>query len=203
MKAYAIQMSFTVPNSERRLAEQAEQQFESLIARIKLATEHLDLIYTPFYKHENLDPDEITKYRAVLRNYRDQVQENFTNLLESADQGMILMGNFSTDTDVEEMMRSFDASTKELIGQFETFLTIFNNLSNPDFRNNLLASIDSIKKQANQLKQLINDRILEYIDTNILAKNWMSDLAVKYEGKVKQRMPLVVELYKERQQARK
>jgi hypothetical protein len=34
-----------------------------------------------------------------------------------------------------------------------------------------------------------------------LAKNWMSDLSERHNQKVKEKMPLVIELFKERQQA--
>jgi hypothetical protein len=49
----------------------------------------------------------------------------------------------------------------------------------------------------------VNDRILEHIDTNILAKNWESLVNDKYQEKVKNKTPLVVQLYKERQEALK
>jgi transcriptional regulator of heat shock response len=200
-KSYAIQMSFTIPDSERRIAEKAEEQFERLISRLKLVMEHLDFIYLPFYRHENIDPEELSNYRAVLRDYRDEVKKNFEQVLYESDQAMILMGQFASDTATEEMMKSFDDITRELKRQVNIFLTLFTNITSPDFRNYLLASIDSIRKQVNQFKQLINDRILEHIDTNILAKNWMSDLANKYEGQVRQRIPLTVELFQERQRA--
>ena len=100
-------------------------------------------------------------------------------------------------------MGSFVASVRELEKQVNILLSIFSNLNNPEFKDQLIQAIDSVKKQASQLKQLVNDRILEHIDTNILAKNWESLVNDKYQDKVKNKTPLVVQLYEERQEALK
>jgi hypothetical protein len=55
----------------------------------------------------------------------------------------------------------------------------------------------------NQLDKLIRDRILEHIDSNILAKNWAKNISNRFEDSepIEERVPLVVQLFKERQKA--
>lgn len=200
-KAYSVQMSFDVPDAEKRIAEKASESFDELVARLRLASRHLDILYIPFRKHQNYDSEEIMKYRVVLRRYRDQVKENFDEVIQRAYRAILLMGEFSTDTQTVEIMSAFDSQMHDLRKQVNRFLGLFSNIGSADFVNALLISIDLIKKQISQIKQTINDRILEHIDTNILAKNWASTITDEYQNKVYEKMPLVVELFKERQQA--
>lgn len=202
-KAYTVQMNVDVPDAERRTAEKASESFESIIAQIKLALEHLDLIYTPFSKKQNIDADEVAENRAVLKKYSKKTKDIFDKIIESSFKSVSLMSEFSTDSAVEELMGSFVSSVKELEKQVNILISIFSNLSNPEFRNQLLQAIDSVRKQSSQLRQLVNDRVLEHIDTNILAKNWESLVNDKYQDKIKSKTPLIVELYQERQEALK
>jgi hypothetical protein len=76
---------------------------------------------------------------------------------------------------------------------------LFSNINSPDFAPGIVPSIDAIRKQVNQIRQLVTDRILDHIDSNILAKNWASEF--KDAEKVQERVPLVVQLFRERQEA--
>jgi dGTP triphosphohydrolase len=200
-RAYSIQMSFNVPDSERRVSEKAVEHFEDLLSRMKLAVEHLDLIYGPFSEIQQADPEEVVEHRVILRKYRDRIKINFDKIMRKAYRCMILLGEFSTDTTTAEILNTFMQAMKDVEKQVNTLLSIFSNLNSAQFKDYLIATIDAVKKQVNQVKQLVNDRILEHVDTNILAKNWMSDLSERYHHTVQEKMPLVVELFKERQQA--
>jgi flagellar hook-basal body complex protein FliE len=200
-KAYSIQMSFNVPDSERRVAEKAVEHFEDLLSRMKIAVEYLDFIYVPFSEIQQADPEQVVENRVILRKYRDHIKEKFDKIMRKAYRCMLLMGEFNTDSAIAEMMTTFMAAMKDVEKQVNVLLSIFSNLNSAEFKNYLIASIDSVRKQVNQVRQLVNDRILEHIDTNILAKNWMSDLSERYHHTVKEKTPLVVELFKERQQA--
>jgi DNA-binding ferritin-like protein (Dps family) len=92
---------------------------------------------------------------------------------------------------------------KELEKYMDTFISIFTNLNDTNFRQYLIATVDSIKKQKNQIRQLITDRILEHIDSNILAKDWADNLSEKLDKPIQERVPLVVQLFRERQEALK
>lgn len=202
-KAYTVQMNLDVPDSERRVAEKAGETFESLIAELKLLLEELELVYVPFSKKQSLDTDEVVENRATLRKFTTRLRRRFVHVKNKADKAIALMSEFSTDSTVEELMSSFTSNKSELEKQMEYLLSIFSNLNSPDFKDTLLAAIDSVRKQSSQLKQLVNDRILDHIDTNILAKNWESLVNDKFQDKMKSKVPLVVQLYNERQKALK
>lgn len=200
-RAYSVQMSFDIPDSEKRIAEKAKESFIELNGYIKLLNEYLDMIYDPFKNAGTIDPAEVLKNRVLLRKIRDKTEEKFQKITRRADKCMILMREFSSDTDTEDMMNAFTDSLEDVEKQIEIFLSIFSNLDNTDFCPNLIASIDAIKKQGNQVRQLVKDRIVQHIDTNILAKNWTSRVSEKYRDKVHEKLPWIVELFKERQKA--
>lgn len=201
VKAYAVQMSFDVPESEKRVAEKAVESFKELISLIKLANNHLNLIYEPFKNLSSLDIKTLLEYRTTLRGYRDRIKENYDEILQKAHYSAILMSEFANDTAIIEMMNAFLSAQADLETQVNRLLSIFSDLSSNEFKTYLLAGIDAVRKEANQVKQLVNDRILSHIETNILAKNWVSNITDEYQRKVYQKVPLLIELYKERQEA--
>jgi dGTP triphosphohydrolase len=202
-KAYSIQMHFGIPESEKRIAEKAEEYFDLLLTDLQDIKDYLNLIYIPFQKHQNIDMEMITDYRKTFKEYRDQVKLKFQKVVKKAYKCVALMNEFSTDTATEEIMESFVGTIRELDKYIDTFVSIFSNLNSSEFRNHLISTIDSLKKQMNQIEQLIKDRILEHIDSNILAKNWAKNLSDRFEDSepIEERVPLVVQLFKERQKA--
>ena len=202
-KAYSVQMHFGVPESEKRIAEKAEEYFQQLISNLQDIKDYLDLIYIPFQKHQNIDMEMVTEYRKTFREYRDQVRLKFRKIIKMAYKCVALMNEFSSDTATEEIMDSFIGTIRELDKYVDTFVSIFSNLNSSEFRNHLISTIDSLKKQMNQIEQLIKDRVLEHIDSNILAKNWAKNISDRFEGSepIEERVPLVVQLFKERQKA--
>jgi hypothetical protein len=202
-KAYSVQMNFNVPDSEKRVAEKAEEYFEQLLSKMEDVSSYLDLIYTPFSKHQNVDSEMLVEYRRTFRQYRDQVQRKFKGIMKMAYRATALMNEFSMDSATEELMNSFMGSIRELEKYVDTFVSIFSNLGSPEFRNHLISTVDSLKKQLNQIRQLVMDRILDHIDSNILAKDWAKDLSDRYDEPLQERVPLVVQLYRERQLALK
>jgi len=199
--AYGVQMSFDVPDAERRIAEKAEEQFEELSSKLKLAMEHLDYMYIPFKTHNATDSSQLVENQVMFTRFKVRAKRNFDRIRKKAKYCLALMSEFRTDTATEEMMKSFVANIESVERQVNTFLSLFSNLNSPDFRDNVISTIDAIRKTVSQLRQMINDRILDHIDTNILAKNWISEFTGDAENRIKEKTPLLIELYKERQKA--
>jgi dGTP triphosphohydrolase len=202
-RAYSVQMNFQVPDSEKRVAEKAEEYFEQLLAQMQDASDYLDIIYNPFQKRQNVDIEMIVEYRKTFRQYRDQAKRKFSSIIKKSYRAVALMNEFSIDTATEELMDSFIGSVRELEKYIDTFVSIFSNMNSSEFRNHLVSTIDSIKKQLNQIRQLVTDRVLEHIDSNILAKDWAKDLSERFDEPLEERVPLVVQLFRERQKVLK
>lgn len=202
-KAYSIQMSLPVPMSEKNVAKEARAQFDKILSQLSDAAQYLWIIYDPFYTVPNPDMNMVVNYRKTFRQYRDQVRFKFSQISNRADKCVVLMKEFVSDSATEEMMEAFMGMMRELQKYIDIFVSIFSNLNSAEFRNHLISTIDSIKKQMNQIRQLINDRILEHIDNNILAKDWASEISEKSDIVVEEKIPLVLQLFRERQKALK
>jgi hypothetical protein len=198
--AASVQMNYTVPDSEKEIAEKAEEYLEQLLAEFQSFTLYLNLIHIPFKKYSNVDMSMIAEYRQTFRQYRDQVKVKFNKIKKIIYQILTLLNVFSTDTATSEVIDSFAGSIKDLDKYVDTFINIFNSFNNPDFPKYIIATIDSIIKQINQIEQLVNDRILEHIDTNILAKNWIKDFTTDEDKPIEDRVPLVIQLFQERKE---
>jgi dGTP triphosphohydrolase len=199
--AYSVQMNYDVPESEKKIAEMAKQHFEEVIVACEDLADYLLKIYNPFYKLQNPDMKLIQKYSKTFIDYSKEVNNKFEDILTATKESIKSMEEFRADTSTEEMMDSFMGAIRELRKYIDIFMSIFQNLNNQDFRNNLISTIDSTKRQLNQIKQLIMDRILEHIENNILARNWSESISDDQDIKQEEKVPLVVELYRKRQQA--
>ena len=72
-------MSFDVPDSQKRIAEKAQEQFETLLSNLKLNIEYLDFLCTPLKKYDNLNMDVLSDYRETFRQFQEKVKEKYDN----------------------------------------------------------------------------------------------------------------------------
>lgn len=198
--AASVQMNYTVPDSEKEIAEKAEEYLDQLLVEFQAFSLYLNLIYMPFKKYSNVDMSMIVEYRKTFKQYRDQVKIKFNKIKKIIYQILTLLNTFSTDTATSEIIDAFANSIKDLDKYIETFVNIFDDFNNPDFPKYIVSTIDSIIKQINQIEQIVNDRVLDHIDTNILAKNWIKDFTANEDKPIEDRVPLVMQLFQERQE---
>jgi hypothetical protein len=199
--AYAIEMAFEVPDVEKQVATQASERFEAVLNSLNLAKDHLDIMYEPFKRHENISPEAVVEKRGVISRYKQQVKKNYNKVKQCALFSIEKLNYFATDTHILELINSFRDSIQDVEKQVNILLDILDDYESPDFRNNVIAGIEGVKKQSAQVDKLIRDRIIDHIDTNILAKNWMTNTGDELQMKIKNRIPVITQLYNERQEA--
>jgi hypothetical protein len=199
--ANAIEMSFQVPESEKNIANDASERFSAVSNALNLAKDHLDLMYEPFKKAEIISSDALTKKRGVLNRYKSKVKENYNKVKLLSLQAIQLLNYFSTDSHTMEMINAFKDSIQDVEKQVTIFMDILDNYKSPDFKNNVISAIEGVKKQSSQAEKLIKDRIIDHIDANILAKNWVTNTGNELSLKIQDRIPLITELFNERQKA--
>ncbi len=74
-----------------------------------------------------------------------------------------------------------------------------NDFRTQNFRDAILGQIDLIRQNHQELENLVYDRIIDHIDTNILAKDWMKDTSNTFKVDVQEHVPLIQQLFEERQ----
>src|ERR1700677_3735665 len=97
VKAYAVQMSYEVSDTEKKQAEHALLCFESSLKTLQQASDHLNIMKTPFKDNPDMEPDEVMKARAAIRRFRDKAIENFNDFKEVAFKCVNSMQMFASD----------------------------------------------------------------------------------------------------------
>lgn len=198
-KAYAIQMSYDVSDVEKAAAEKAILAFNFSIKKLYLASEHLNIMKTPFKDNPEMDSGEIMKARAAIRRFRDKAIENFNEFKRASFQCVNMMQEFSSDTQSVKLMKSFISSVEDLETSVNDFAELFSDLESKDFAKNVVSSIESIQKQCDELEEIINDRVKYHIQTNILATSWVDTISNEFQMQIEQKTPLILELFDKRQ----
>lgn len=191
-------MSYRVSENEKEQAQKAIRWLNHSLKILDQCDEHLNLIYNPFKKGQEIPADKIFARRATLRLYRDKVVENFNNFKKIAFKSYTIMQTFASDTQVEKLLKSFVTSIEDIETQVNRFVDLFSNLKSDEFTKVVVIAIEHIKKEIAQLKQIVNDRILTHLQTNILARNWVDNVSEELQEKVEKKSPLIMQLVEQR-----
>lgn len=198
MKIYALQMAYEVPSEEKDKANKIVIYLEHLLKISKVCDKHLDLIYFPFKDNPETSPEQIFKARAALRRYRDKSIDNFNTLKRQAFKCFALLQPFSIDTQIVKLSKSFVLAIGDVEKQVNRFVELFDNLEAKEFAQGIVKAVENIKKELAQLEQIVQDRVINHIQTNILARNWVDNVSDELQQKVETKIPLSIEMVNER-----
>lgn len=199
-KSYSVQMSYDVSDTEKHQAEQALWCFKATEKLLMQASDHLNIMGTPFKDNPDMTPDDVMKARAVIRRFRDKAIDFFDEFKKSAFQCVNLMQTFSTDTQTQKLLKSFISSIDELELKVNNFADLFTDLESKDFPKNVVTSIEDIQKQCDDVDEIIDERIKSHIQTNILATSWVDSISNDLQMKIEQKTPLILDLFNSRQE---
>lgn len=192
-------MSYEMTSSEKIQAEKALMHFSEAAKLLLIASNHLNIMKTPFKENMQMESEDLMNVRAYLRRFRDKSVENFNDFKKESFNCIKLMQIFTSDSQTIKLLKSFISSIEELEINVNNFIELFNNLEDKDFAKNAVNGIEMIQNQSDDIKDIINDRIKNHIQSNILAANWVSSLSDELHMKVEKKTPLIVELFNKRQ----
>jgi hypothetical protein len=197
-KSTGIQLSYEVSGDEKKRAEKLIMAIDLAITSLRSCDDHLNIMYTPFKNNPSVSTEEVFKYRAALRRYRDESIKNFNEFKKIAFRCYVLMNKFTPDTQMVKLIKSFTMSVSDIEKQVNIFAGAFDDLEVKDFPILLTKCIDNIKKEVAQLKQILEDRVKPHIQNNILARNWVDTISNTLQEKIEEKIPLTVKLVNER-----
>ena len=198
-KAYAVQMSYEVSDSEKEAAETALLCFNHAQKKLVLAAEHLNIMKTPFKDNPEMDPKELMKARAAIRRFRDKAIDNFNEFKSSSFKCVNSMQPFASDTQTVKLMKSFISSVDDLEIQVNDFTDLFMDLESKEFPKNVVAAIEGIQTQCEEIEEIMDERIKNHIQTNILATSWVDSVSNDLQMQIEQKTPLIMDLFNKRQ----
>jgi hypothetical protein len=199
--ASTIEMSFDIPESEKEEAQTASDQFKKVMSSLDAAKKHLNLMYEPFKDAADIPPDAVYEFRGAIFRYKEQIKENFNKVKATSFLAIMKLNYFATDTHITELINTFRDSIGDVEKQVNVLLNVLDDLKSKDFKDNLVKGIESIRKACFEVEKLIKERILDYIDSNILAKDWMTNTGDELQTEIKVRIPYITQLFEERQKA--
>jgi hypothetical protein len=198
-KAYAVQMTYDVSDEEKNQAEKALLFFVHTDKILTMASDHLNIMKTPFKDSPEMSPNEVMKARAAIRRFRDKVVDNFNDFKRSAFNCVNIMQIFSTDTQTLKLMKSFISSIDELEVKVNRFVDIFSDLESKSFAQDVVKLIENIQAQCDDIHEIIDDRIKTHIQTNILATSWVDNVSTDLQMQIERKTPLIIDLFNKRQ----
>lgn len=193
-------MSYEVSDVEKSQAERAILVFSHTQKLLKAASDHLKIMLTPFKDHPDIDSEQIKKFRAAIRRFRDKAIENFNQFKISAFKCITLMQTFSSDTQTVKILKSFISTIEDIEKQVNEFSDLFNDLDSKGFVADVIKIMESIQTECDELDDIINERIKNHLQTNILGKNWIDSVGDELEMRVEKETPLMLDLFNERQE---
>lgn len=193
--AKSVQMSFNITDSEREQAEKATICFKHAVKLLKKASEHLNIMKTSFKDNPEIPSEDIMKTRAAIRRYRDQCVENFNEFKNMAFRCVSVMQIFGSDTQIIKLMKSFINSVDELEDHVNKFVDLFNDLQSKEFTKKIVTSIEDIQKKCDEIKDLSDDRIRNYIQENVLASSWVDTVGNQLDLKIEKKKPVMIDIF--------
>lgn len=198
-RAYSVQMNYDISDTEKMQAEHAILCFNHADKKLKVASDHLNIMKTPFKDNSEIPPKEIMNARAAIRRFRDKAIENFNDFKVASFKCVNIMQPFSSDTQTLKLMKSFISSIESLETKVNNFADLFADLESKDFVQSIVSSIEDIQKQCQEVEEIINERIKTHIQSNILAKSWVDSVSDDLQMKVQKKTPLIMDLFNKRQ----
>jgi hypothetical protein len=191
----ASQLSYNISAVEKNQAEKALICFKHTKKSLKSSIEYIDILYTPFKENPDIPLEEIIKYRAALRRFRDKAIENFNAFKLLSFECVQIMDIFSSDSQINKLIKTFISMVDDIQSDVNKFVDEFKDLKSKTFVSDIIKCIDNIKKHSDQLQEIIDDRVLSHIQENILSSTWIDDVSRELNRKIEKKTPLIVDLY--------
>jgi len=196
-KIYAVLMTYDVSSDEKRYAEEALLNFDEAIKLLTFASDHLNTIKTPFKDNEPSSTEEIVESRVVLRRFRDKAAENFNAFKIKAFSCVNAMKEFSSDTMTAKLMKTMISSIENLEMDVNKFFELFEDLKSKDFQSKVVSMCEGIQSQSDDIIDIIDQRIKNHIQKNILAKNWVDNISNELQQNVEKHVPILSKIQQE------
>lgn len=197
--AQSVDMSFEIPEEDKAVARVALKYLDAVSKQLSEFDSYLNIIYQPFSDNQNISEESILKYRGFLIRFKNKMVEKYKEMARTVLNVIKALKHFSTDSHSNELIKALVDSFSDIDNGVNELEKVLKNYTSKDFRDNLLKVIQNIRKQKTQTEDLINDRILEHINTNILANNWIDGLAKEFNLDLSEQEPYLQKLYKERE----
>jgi hypothetical protein len=175
-RSYLNQMTYDISNEEKNQARQLLTYVDYTTKLLDDTKEFLDTIKVPFENNKEMESKEILSQRVHLREFRDKVLKKFADFKLNAFYSINVLTKFSSDPQIAGMMKAFVSTVSDCEKSFEKLETLFNNMESATFVKDIIDLCKLLQAKLGDLENILNDRIRNYVSSNILGETWVSKM---------------------------
>lgn len=195
--AAGLEMAFEIPESDKKVARICINLFESIITLLDHTEELLDMMYDPFKSADTIDTKDLEEAKGAIFRYKGKIKEKYENakylVLKSIGQFIY----FDSDAKAHEMNESFKDQFEDLESQVKDLLDLMDDIEETDFQHKFLKQVDDLKNQHQSLRELVEDRMVDYLKDNVLQTNWFDESKDRFSIDLNKKLPNLVQLYQQ------
>lgn len=195
-KKSSTELTYEISEQEKEQAKKVIKSFDKTIRSLTKATEYLNIMHDPFKNNPSISTDQILKYRAAIRRFRDTAIDSFNEVKVDAFRCISGIQIFTSDTKISKLMKSFILSIEKLEKKVNDFAYLFIRLKSETFVQDIINSIEEIQKESEQIENSIEERIKPYIQTNIIGDVWVQSMESKLNEKIDRKKSIILEVEK-------
>jgi len=204
-RSYLNQMTYDISNEEKNQARQLLTYIDYTSKLLDDTKEFLDTIKVPFENNTEMEAKEILSQRVHLREFRDKSLKKFSDFKLNSFYAINVLTKFSSDPKVSGMMKAFVNTVSDTEKTFEKFENLFNNMESGTFVKDVIDVAKLLQAKCKDLENILNDRIRNYVSSNILGETWVSkmynDLKISQPSKTPKTLDVInrrINVYKNR-----
>jgi hypothetical protein len=195
------EQAFSVPVEEKQVATESNELLKAVIWSANKINNHLKIIHGPFSKTDSIPANAILNNRGYLFRFKETLLELFSEFKKRSFLAIKKLNFFNKDSHIKELINSFINDVGDLEKITNDIVEAITSYKDPDYSSNIVSLIDSFEEIELQVENFINDRIIDHIDTNILARNWMDNTDDNFDSTLVEEIPFVTQLLQEREKA--
>jgi regulator of replication initiation timing len=192
-----VELVLDVPESDKKVAERAIATLKSTTTMLKHSEDILDKIYDPFKNNPQSSQDSIKDAAAAIFRYKENIKKTFSEIKYMILKSIGLFIYFDSGTKAHEMNESLKELSEKLDFAVVALLDSMDDTDDVDFQSAIVKSIDDVKAASKDVVELINDRIVDYLENNVLNTNWFNKSKSDIEMEMLERTPNLIKLYEE------
>lgn len=148
----------------------------NFLGQLWAAQQHSERLMDVLNKAPDTPPEQLFSIRHLIRKFRDEVRQHFTQLIPVFSAAITTLNPFAKDTDTAAIRESLIDAMQQLSEVIETYMETFEDFNAPDQIQRLKALFQKVKQLSQSIEAVIKGRLRDHFEKNILRRQRISDL---------------------------
>jgi hypothetical protein len=161
---------------EKQAARLALTKLGGFLRQLWAAQQHSERLMDILNKSPDTPPEQLFSIRHLIRRFRDEVRQHFTQLVPSFSDALTTLNPFIKDTDTAAMRDGLIDAMQQLSEVVEAYMETFEDFNAPDQIQRLKALFQKTKQLAKSIESVIEGRLRDHFEKNILNRQRIGEL---------------------------